>query len=405
MGWLNMFLGPRFHSPRANFSQAAQGLRVQARKAGHRARSCLNFTMPRRHIKPVPQRNPSIMTFTDRSPSGTGQQPGLAHIPVIESGRDFPLVTLAHQKSRAHALLDLATRRYPRQALSALDAVSRAWLVRWENAHLAEIDKVAGMLGRPGAYFFSVNYEWGCTCRAAPSPDGTSARLIRVLDWLTPGLGRNIVAVRVSGAPAGPFVTLTWPGYTGVLQVMAQGRFSASLNQAPMRSTSGFYYLDWAANKKRVWSMPHPTPAHLLREVSERAETFGEAMRMLREHPISTPAIFTLAGLDPSQTAVIERSETDGRVREGAAVAANHWETAGWQGRARGNDSAGRARMMSAIAPDFDPEFGWLRAPILNNRTRLALVADAQEGRLVARGYEAGGAATQTLVLNSPAVR
>ncbi len=323
----------------------------------------------------------------------------LPSIPVLETGRDFPLATLIHHKPKAHALLDLATRRYPARALMALDKISRTWLVKWGNAHLDEIDAVAKALGRPGAYFFSVNYEWGCTCRVAPSADRSSARLIRVLDWLTPGLGANLVAVRVSGAPAGPFVLLTWPGYTGVLQVMAPGRFSAALNQAPMRKATGLYYMDWASNRHRVWKMPHPTPAHLLRDVSERAETFADARRMLCQSPISTPAIFTLSGIGPNELAVIERTEMDFRMREGSQVAANHWEAAGWQGHARGIDSPGRARQMSAIAPALDKSFPWLAAPILNERTRLAMVADAKEGRLVAQGFEAGRPATEALDL------
>ncbi len=321
----------------------------------------------------------------------------LPSIPVLETGRDFPIATLMHQKARAHALLDLATRRYPARALLALDKVSRSWLVKWDNDHLDEIDAVAQALGRPGAYFFSVNYEWGCTCRVAPSADRSSARLIRVLDWTTTGLGENLVAARVSGAPAGPFVLLTWPGYTGVLQVMAPGRFSAALNQAPMRKATGLYYMDWASNRRRVWGMPHPTPAHLLRDVSEKAETFADARRMLCQAPISTPAIFTLAGLAASELAVIERTETDFTMREGAQVAANHWESAGWQGHARGIDSPGRAREMSAVAPELDKTFPWLTAPVLNDQTRLVMVADAKEGHLVAQGYEAGQAATESL--------
>ena len=323
----------------------------------------------------------------------------LPSIPVVETGRDFPLATLMHDKARAHALLDLASGRYPRQALVGLDRVSRAWLVRWNNAHLDEIDAIAKALDRPGAYFFSVNYEWGCTCRVAPSPDRSSARLVRVLDWMTPGLGRNFVAARVSGAPAGPFAVLTWPGYTGVLQVMAPGRFSAALNQAPMRKAVGLFYMDWAANRRRVWNMPYPTPAHLLRTVSEEAETFKDARRMLMERPISTPGIFSLAGVDPSETAVIERTEREARVRDGAHVAANHWESAGWYGHARGLDSPGRARMMSAVAPELDTRFPWLKHPILNDHTRLVFVADAKEGRLVAQGYERDGPATQPLEL------
>lgn len=324
----------------------------------------------------------------------------LPAIPVIETGRDFPLATLAHFKTQIHDLFDHATRRYPARALVALDKVSRAWLVRNGSQHLDEIDAVARVLGRPGTYFFSVNYEWGCTCRVAPGGERSSARLIRVLDWMTPGLGRNLVCARVSGASAGPFVVLTWPGYTGVLQVMAPGRFSAALNQAPMRMASGLYYLDWASGRRRVWNSRHMTPAHLLREVAEKAHTFAEAKAMLAKTAVSTPGIYSLAGVSPAELAIIERLEGDARVRDGSHVAANHWEAAGWYGHARGVDSAGRARMMSTIAPEFGKDFGWLAAPVLNDRTRLAAVMDAREGRLQARGYEAGKAATELLDLS-----
>ncbi|HMN39038.1 MAG TPA: hypothetical protein PKD49_15180 [Hyphomicrobium sp.] len=324
----------------------------------------------------------------------------LPAIPVIETGRDFPIATLNRFRSRADDLFDVATRRYPVRLLSMLDKVSRAWLVRHRNAHLREIDAVAHALGRPGAYFFSINYEWGCTCRVAPSQDAASARLIRVLDWLTPGLGRNLVGARVTGAPGGPFAILTWPGYSGVLQVMAPQRFSAALNQAPMQRSSGLYYLDWASSRRRVWGMGHPTPAHLLRDVSEHAETFAQARQMLCRTPVSAPAIFSIAGVKPNDIAIIERTERDFQIREGAQVAANHWEAAGWYGHARGIDSPGRARMMAGIAPEFDREFGWLAPPILNVRTRLAMVADAKSGRMIARGYEQGRAATETLDLS-----
>lgn len=320
-------------------------------------------------------------------------------IPVLDTGRDFPVATLAHFKDRAHALFDSATAHYPSRALTALDKISRAWLARWDNAHLPEIDAIAVAMGRPGTYFFSVNYEWGCTCRVAPSPDGRSARLVRVLDWLTPGLGANVVAVRVSGAPAGAFSILTWPGYSGVLQVMAPGRFSAALNQAPMRNSSGLYYVDWAVGRGRVWGMPHSTPAHLLRDVSETATTFAQAKDMLCKTPVSTPGIYTLAGLEADELAVVERQENDFRLREGPGVAANHWETAGWQGHPRGVDSAGRARQMCAVTPSFDKSLAWLQPPVLNARTRLALVADAREGRMIAQGFEAMKAATCVLDL------
>ena len=319
-------------------------------------------------------------------------------IPIIATGADFPVATLKAEPARAQALLDAATRGVPRAALVGLDRVSRHWLAKHANAHLGEIDAIARLLARPGAYFLSVNYEWGCTVGVKPSPDRTSARLVRVLDWRTHGLGRHVVAARVAGR-AGPFVTLTWPGYTGVLQACAKGRFSAALNQAPMRKLAGGVYpLDWAANRARVWRMPHPTAAHLLREVFETVPDFATARRMLIERPIAAPAIFSLAGLAAHETTVIERQEQKAHVIDGAAAATNHWQAGGWHGHARGKDSPGRRRIMcDEVPPDFDPAFAWLAPPILNDRTRLAMVADAHAGRLVARGYEADGAATETL--------
>jgi hypothetical protein len=324
----------------------------------------------------------------------------LKAIPVHRVGASFAVETLECERDRAVALIDGATAGVPAAALKALDAVSRRWLAKQDSSHLAEIDAIASRLGRPGAYFLSVNYEWGCTCKVAPSPDHKGARLVRVLDWVTPGLGRHVVAARVA-APAGEFVTLTWPGYTGVLQAMAPGRFSAALNQAPMRKPLGRYYLDWMVNRARVWRMPHLTPAHLLREVFERAHTFDEAKRMLTERPVSTPAIFSLAGVRAAETVVIERTEEDARVHEGRNAAANHWQAALWRGHARGIDSAGRACRMHAVEPDVDSDFAWMAPPILNPCTRLSMIADAREGRLIAQGWEKMAPATALLALSA----
>jgi hypothetical protein len=284
--------------------------------------------------------------------------------------------------------------------LKVLDDISRRWLEKHDSAYLDEIDAVARRLGRPGAYFLSVNYEWGCTCRVAPSPDGLSARLVRVLDWQTPGLGRYIIAARVA-ANVGPFVSLTWPGYTGILQAVAPGRFAGALNQAPMRKALGHFYVDWAVNRVRVWGMAHVTPAHLLRRVFETAETFAEAKRTLATEPISTPAIFSLAGVAPHETAIIERTEAEARVHEGAHVAANHWHAQDWHGHSRGVDSAGRACRMHTAGMDLDPKFPWLVWPIRNSCTRLVMVADAKSGEFIAQGYEADGPATEPLQLTA----
>lgn len=322
----------------------------------------------------------------------------LPPIPVIATGPDFPMATLRAERGRLDALLDAATHLAPGSALRQLDRISRYWLQRWNSPHLAEIDAIAAAVGRPGAYFFSVNYEWGCTSAAKPAPDHKTARLIRVLDWRTPGLGRNIIAANVDGA-AGRYVTLTWPGYTGVLTAMAPRRFAAALNQAPMRKSYGVFVLDWAHNRARVWRMPHQMPAHLLRSVFDEAPDYAEARSRLITTPICAPAIFTLSGLKPSETVVIERTEVEARVHDGANVAANHWQAAGWHGRPRGRDSAGRACQMHTIPAEFDTTFAWMKPPILNGFTRLTAVADATLGRIIAQGWETTGPATAPLDL------
>lgn len=320
----------------------------------------------------------------------------LIEIPVVETGADFAIETLEAFRPRVLALLDQATKGVPPFALRQLDRVSRRWLQKWANPHLDEIDRIAKSLARPGVYFFSVNYEWGCTCRVASAPDHGSARLIRVLDWRTPGLGRNLVAAKVRAAP-GVFITLTWPGYTGVLTAMAPGRFSAALNQAPMATPVGVMPLDWAVNRGRVWRTPFGTPAHLLRHVFEHAASFVEARELLISTPISTPAIYSLAGVQPQDTVVIERTEQEARVHAGSQVSANHWQAPGWVGRARGDRSDERARRMSAVEPEFDAAWPWLSAPILNERTRLVAMADARRGVLLAQGFEGFTPATRPL--------
>lgn len=326
----------------------------------------------------------------------------LATIPVVDVGERYAIELIERAGPVVHALLDTAAGHMPSSALKAADGVSRAWLKRWGSPYLSEIDAIARLLGRPGAHFFNVHYEWGCTTSAKPSPDGDTARLVRVLDWKTHGLGRNIVAARIKGA-AGPWTALTWPGYSGVLQGMAPGRFSAAINQAPMRSPLGPFYLDWAANRVRVWRMPHLTPAHLLRRVFEEAPDYATAKRLLIETPVCAPAIFTLAGTTTAETCVIERREDSAAVREGGtggACTANAWcQMQGPPARGRGLDNAGRLAQLSVVPAVFDAALAWLQAPVRNRDTRLVLIADAAEGRVMAQGFEADGPATHVLDL------
>ena len=324
----------------------------------------------------------------------------LPKIPVLEVRQTWPVETLDLETERANALLDEATAGYPSAALRVADAISKRWLSRHHNPYLDEIGQIAARLRRPGGYYFNVSYEWGCTTSVGPSPDGASARLMRVLDWPTSGIGRYVIAAAVDSS-AGRWITLTWPGYTGVLQAVAPGRFAAALNQAPMTRYTGLLALDWAIGRARVWRTPHRTPAQLLRYVFETATTYQEARQMLTETPIASPTIYTLSGLRPDDACIIERKEQDGYVIAGPASAANAWQCPNWTGRARGEHNEGRCQMMAGQAREFDTGFAWLRPPILNDLTRLVFVADAASGRLIAQGYEVNGPATQVLSLGS----
>lgn len=323
----------------------------------------------------------------------------LPQIAVLDVSEDWPVETLRLALEETHALLDEAAADYPAIALKLGDAISRRWLARARNPYLGEMDRISEIIARPGAYYFNASYEWTCSTCAGPGPDGGSARLMRVLDWQTPGLGRHVIAARVT-SEAGPWVTFTWPGYTGVLQAMAPGRFAAAINQAPMERPVGLFALDWMVNRAKIWRSAEPTPEHLLRRVFETAKSFREAKEMLVSTPLCVGAIYTLSGVAPDEACVIERTETGTHIVEGPASAANAWQNSQWGGLVRGENNESRREMMAAQERRLDNGFAWLEPPVRNDLTRLAMVADAAQGRAIAQGYEAEGPVTQVLSLD-----
>jgi hypothetical protein len=294
-------------------------------------------------------------------------------------------------------MLDAALAGVPLYALRVADAISRRCLSAHQSPYLPELDQLASLSTRPGAYFLNLHYEWGCTTAAKPAMEGTSARLLRALDWKVNGLGRYVVAARITSA-RGPWVSLTWPGFTGVLQAMAPGRFAAAINQPSIRKRTGVLAIDWVLSKRDVWRSPHMQPIHLLRRAFEEAPDFSAARHMLESTPICTPAIYTLAGLRASDVCIIERRETSAGMLLNAVCAANEWQTPEWHpGHHSAFENARRLATMETAPGLLDLK--WLHWPILNSQTRLALAADPAQGHLIAQGYEASGPATQPLEL------
>jgi hypothetical protein len=326
----------------------------------------------------------------------TGSTPTRA-IPRLDTGRDGPVALIGAGLARLRDIAAAAEDHYGGAGLRIGDRLSRRWLEKSDNPYRAEIAAVAESLGRPGAYLLNLSYEWTCTTGVGPDPEGLGMRMLRTLDWPLTGLGRNVVAASHEG-PAGPWWNVTWPGFVGVATAMAPGRFAAAINQPPMRRLTPSCWLDWALTRFPLWRHRALPPVHLLRRVFDDAPTYADAKEMLSQTPLAVPAFFTLAGTKDGEGCVIERSESSAYVRDAPASIANHWirgegdEAPG--GHARGWDSEGRWRMMEEMRDRVPGDFSWVRPPILNPTTRLAVVANAAQGTLSVQGFEADGPAT-----------
>lgn len=320
----------------------------------------------------------------------------LAEIPVIDARQDGPVEIARQAESRLHALFAQARRSYTPSMLTLADRVTRRWFERAGNPHADEMETIAGLVGASGAFALNGSYEWCCTSGVGDDPLG-GVRLVRVLDWRQPGLGRNLVAARQRGS-AGDYVNLTWPGFVGVLTAIAPGRFAAAINQPPMMSWGLGLPLDWAVGRSKVWASRALPPAHLLRHVFETCADYDEAKRMLAQTPICLPAFFTLAGTRPGEGCVIERTPGRAGIRPMPAAIANHWVHLPERGRPRGRDSHGRHALLEA---GLNGTADWKAAPVINRDTRMIALMNPSSGDLWVQGWERNAAATVPLELNA----
>ncbi|MDP6785878.1 MAG: hypothetical protein QF830_03870 [Rhodospirillales bacterium] len=322
----------------------------------------------------------------------------LKPIPFVEDTGASRLALIEEFPEHLAGIMDQARRHYGGLALRLGDGLSRRWLARSRNPYRDEIADIAGRVGRPGMVLLNLSYEWTCTSGVAGARHGDGSRLLRTLDWRLDGLGRSVVVAARQG-PAGPFHDVTWPGFVGVATAMAPGRFSAAINQPPMRVFSPSFHLDWVLNRARVWRRPGLPPTHLLRRVFDDCPTFGEAKAALTETPLCLPAFFILSGIEADQGCVIERLEDQAHVHEAPASIANQWLDFSVRGRGRGGDNQARRDAMADLGGQADDDFSWVAPPILNPTTRISVIANAREESLVVQGWEAGAPATQVFTL------
>lgn len=320
----------------------------------------------------------------------------MPQIPLVDVREGGPVALARLRHADALALRDACFSAIPGMARAAAplaDGWARRWLERSDTPFRAEIEAISRMVG-PGVYAINTSFEWGCTTRSADGADGLPM-LRRTLDWPFHGLGRHVNVARQEG-PAGEYLNVTWPGAVGVLTAVAPGRFCAAINQAPLRTRSAIRALhpvDIAAQAFRTWRDVRAMPSsHLLRLVFDSAPDYETALLMLREVPIARPTLFTLAGILPGQTCLVERSMTETRVHRGAVTVANDWQEGipGWHPRGGGPTAPAdnRARRDHLAAADAVGGFGWVAEPVLCRRTRLAVAMSAAGGELGVLGYE-----------------
>jgi hypothetical protein len=332
----------------------------------------------------------------------------LPAIPVIDLRDGGPVRDAERNAPAARALRDACLAFFPRAVVPlvpALDAISRRWLSRSRSPYVTEIARIAEVLGFSGVWLLNASYQWGCTARASDE-DGVPW-LLRTLDWPFHGLGRYVEVARMQGS-AGDFFSITWPGYVGALTALAPLRFAACVNQAPMRRRTAQRWLrgyDFARNAYGVWRsdglMP---PDQLLRQTFELCGDFDAARRMLETIPVSRPAIYALVGCAAGERCVVERTETGFVTRETDTSAANDWlpRRPGWEGRigtrrfltdsfddAANYSRARRESLNGWTGTCAGPDFAWVREPVLNPYTRLAVAMCPARGVLRAIGYEA----------------
>jgi hypothetical protein len=208
-------------------------------------------------------------------------------------------------------------------------------------------------------------------------------------------------------APAGEYFSVTWPGYASVLTAMAPRRFAACLNQAPMWRWTRHPWLrlyDFAANALHTWAkIRHMPPDQLLRQVFETCETYLSAKSVLEETPVARPVIYVLVGCAPGERCVIERTETGFVTREEKTSAANDWipNRPRWEARMPANrfltfspeDAAARCRDRHDALASWGgllsrSGFDWVKPPVLNPYTRLAVTMSPARAILRVAGYE-----------------
>lgn len=321
----------------------------------------------------------------------------LPAIPFMNDTCSVRDVFNAH-RVRAEQLLDVCGRIYPAWGLRAGDGLSRLWLARAGVPYADDVAYFARAVGRPGVRTLNLSYEWACSTMARNDRAG-GVEMFRALDWAIPGMADKLVVARHAG-PAGDYLNMAYPGFAGHLQGMAPGRFAIAINRAPFANTARTRMGAWLRSGASFMASRGMPPAFLIRQVFEECRDYGSAVERLSRAPLCVPALFTVAGVNPGEHAVIERLPHEYKIHTNPAAVANHWLNDEWPARDRRHHHT-RERLACLLTghDSFAGNFDWLTAPVLNEDTRLAFEANPRAGTLRVQAFEGARAVTRVLSL------
>ncbi|MSU77658.1 MAG: hypothetical protein EXS16_06130 [Gemmataceae bacterium] len=183
-----------------------------------------------------------------------------------------------------------------------------ARLRTWNRFHreMVGVAKLAGA-GWRDVMLANLSYDLviaslGCSTIALPTKDGPV--LARNMDWSPADLlaqASYLLRYHHNGEPR--FVSAGWPGSVGVVTGMSRRGFAFALNAV--------------TGPEKTAKTGYPVLLHLRRVVAD-AHNFDQALAMLRDQRITSPALFTLVGTENHQRVVIERSPTRHALRYAA---------------------------------------------------------------------------------------
>ncbi|MEI7706114.1 MAG: C45 family peptidase [Deltaproteobacteria bacterium] len=255
-----------------------------------------------------------------------------------------------------------------------------------------EVDGLARAIGVGPEAVLVGNLAYDLTNAAACSTfvtagDGPPVHA-RNLDWAFPGqlLREHTTVVRVSGAPAGNYAMVGWPGFFGGLTAVAPGRFSVTVNFVAQEDDTPAAAFGRAV--KRHWPVPWA-----VRMALDECEDYRSCVDLLSTLPLLSPVLFAVAGIRRGEAVIIERTPGDFVLREprrGSVCVTNHYASDDY--RQDGLDTADSEERLSTLerstrrSPPRDPgaALRLLSRPLfLRAETQHQVVMSAAAGTLV----------------------